>query len=101
MLLLKPMTYMNLSGKAVQAAMAFYQLSPADIMIVLDDLALPCGKMRLRGCRIVRRPQRPEGYRAGLARTNIRGCGSASTPPRRRCRGRIMCWADSPPSSES
>src|ERR1700753_2350980 len=44
MLLLKPLTYMNLSGRAVQAAMAFYQLSPRDIMIVLDDLALPCGK---------------------------------------------------------
>jgi PTH1 family peptidyl-tRNA hydrolase len=48
LLLLKPMTYMNVSGKAVQAAMAFYQLTPADIMIVLDDLALPCGKIRLR-----------------------------------------------------
>jgi PTH1 family peptidyl-tRNA hydrolase len=48
LLLLKPMTYMNVSGKAVQAAMAFFQLTPADIMIVLDDLALPCGKIRLR-----------------------------------------------------
>jgi peptidyl-tRNA hydrolase, PTH1 family len=48
LLLLKPMTYMNVSGKAVQAAMAFYQLTPPDIMIVLDDLALPCGKIRLR-----------------------------------------------------
>jgi PTH1 family peptidyl-tRNA hydrolase len=48
-LLLKPVTYMNLSGRAVQAAMAFYQLQPADVMIVLDDLALPCGKLRLRG----------------------------------------------------
>src|SRR5687768_4860601 len=48
LLLLKPMTYMNLSGQAVQAAMAFYQLSPADVMIVLDDLALPCGKLRIR-----------------------------------------------------
>jgi PTH1 family peptidyl-tRNA hydrolase len=47
--LLKPTTYMNLSGKAVQAAMAFYQLSPADIMVVLDDLALPVGRLRLRG----------------------------------------------------
>jgi len=47
-LLLKPMTYMNLSGRAVQAAMAFYQLTPADVMVVLDDLALPCGKLRLR-----------------------------------------------------
>ena len=39
---------MNLSGRAVQAAMAFYQLTPADVMVVLDDLALPCGKLRLR-----------------------------------------------------
>jgi PTH1 family peptidyl-tRNA hydrolase len=47
-LLLKPMTYMNLSGRSVQAAMSFYQLSPADLMVVLDDLALPAGKIRLR-----------------------------------------------------
>jgi PTH1 family peptidyl-tRNA hydrolase len=48
MLLLKPTTYMNLSGRAVQAAAAFYQLTPPDVMVVLDDLALPCGKLRLR-----------------------------------------------------
>jgi PTH1 family peptidyl-tRNA hydrolase len=48
LLLLKPTTYMNLSGRAVQAAMGFYQVSPADIMVVLDDLALPCGKLRIR-----------------------------------------------------
>jgi peptidyl-tRNA hydrolase, PTH1 family len=47
-LLLKPMTYMNVSGRAVQAAMAFYQVAPTDIMVVLDDLALPCGKIRMR-----------------------------------------------------
>lgn len=47
-LLLKPLTFMNLSGKAVQSAMAFYQLQPSDIMIVLDDIALPCGKIRIR-----------------------------------------------------
>jgi PTH1 family peptidyl-tRNA hydrolase len=48
LLLLKPLTFMNLSGKSVQAAMVFYQLSPVDIMVVLDDLALPCGRIRLR-----------------------------------------------------
>jgi PTH1 family peptidyl-tRNA hydrolase len=47
-LLLKPLTFMNLSGRAVQAAMAFYQLTPSDILVVLDDLALPVGSIRLR-----------------------------------------------------
>jgi PTH1 family peptidyl-tRNA hydrolase len=47
-LLLKPMTFMNLSGRSVQSAMAFYRLEPEEIMVVLDDLALPCGKMRMR-----------------------------------------------------
>jgi PTH1 family peptidyl-tRNA hydrolase len=48
LVLLKPGTYMNGSGRAVQAAMAFYQLEPQDAMIVLDDLALPCGRIRIR-----------------------------------------------------
>ncbi len=49
LLLIKPITYMNLSGRSVQAATSFYQLTPKDVMIILDDLALPCGKLRLRG----------------------------------------------------
>jgi PTH1 family peptidyl-tRNA hydrolase len=48
LLLAKPMTYMNLSGRTVLAAMSFYQLTPADLLIVLDDIALPCGKIRIR-----------------------------------------------------
>jgi PTH1 family peptidyl-tRNA hydrolase len=48
LLLLKPTTYMNLSGKSVQAAMAFYQLTPQDVMVVVDELALPAGRLRLR-----------------------------------------------------
>ena len=48
LLIAKPMTYMNLSGRTVQAAMGFYQLTPNDLIIVLDDIALPCGKIRIR-----------------------------------------------------
>jgi PTH1 family peptidyl-tRNA hydrolase len=47
-ILLKPTTFMNLSGRSVQAAMAFFQLSPDQVLVALDDLALPCGKLRLR-----------------------------------------------------
>ena len=47
-LCLEPMTFMNLSGQSVQQAMAFYRLPPAEVMIVLDDIALPCGKIRIR-----------------------------------------------------
>ncbi len=47
-LLLKPTTFMNDSGRSVQAAMAFYQVSPAEMIVVLDDLALPSGKIRIR-----------------------------------------------------
>lgn len=47
-LLLMPMTYMNASGRSVQQAMNFYQVSAGDMMVVLDDTALPCGKIRMR-----------------------------------------------------
>jgi len=47
-LLLKPKTYMNLSGKAVQAAKGYYQLSNDDLIVIVDDLALPCGTIRVR-----------------------------------------------------
>ena len=48
LLLLKPTTYMNVSGRSVQPAMAFYQIAPQDVMVVVDELALPCGKIRIR-----------------------------------------------------
>jgi len=39
---------MNLSGKALQAAKGYYQLSSDDLIVIVDDLALPCGTIRLR-----------------------------------------------------
>lgn len=45
-LLLKPETFMNLSGEAVQAAMAFHKITPADVIVFHDELDLAPGKMR-------------------------------------------------------
>ncbi|MCO5267471.1 MAG: aminoacyl-tRNA hydrolase [Brumimicrobium sp.] len=49
MILLKPNTYMNLSGKAVNYYMQSEKIDIENILVVVDDLALPFGKLRLRG----------------------------------------------------
>lgn len=46
--LLKPMTYMNVSGEAVQPFAAYYKVPTERILAVCDDVALPYGKIRLR-----------------------------------------------------
>ena len=48
-LLLKPETFMNLSGRSVGQVMRFYKLGLADLLVVCDDLNLPLGKLRIRG----------------------------------------------------
>ena len=47
-LLMKPQTYMNLSGEAVGEAAGFYKIPPEQILVVSDDIDLPVGKLRLR-----------------------------------------------------
>ena len=47
-LLLKPQTYMNLSGRSLLAVTQFYKLACPDLLIVCDDLDLPVGRIRLR-----------------------------------------------------
>ena len=47
-LLLKPQTFMNLSGDAVSAAMKFYKVPLEHIIVVSDDVSLPVGKLRIR-----------------------------------------------------
>lgn len=47
-LLLKPMTFMNLSGDSVRAALDFYKLTPADVVVFHDELDLAPGKCRVK-----------------------------------------------------
>lgn len=47
-ILLKPMTYMNLSGESVIKVMQFYKIDPEDILVISDDLDSRLGRLRLR-----------------------------------------------------
>jgi PTH1 family peptidyl-tRNA hydrolase len=48
LILVKPMTYMNLSGVAVRKVLARERVAMADVLVVVDDMALPFGRLRLR-----------------------------------------------------
>ena len=47
--LLKPQTYMNLSGEAVREAANFYKIAPEHVIVIADDVNFAAGKLRVRG----------------------------------------------------
>lgn len=47
-LLIKPLTMMNLSGQAIRSIISFYKESPEDIVVIYDDIDLPLGEVRMR-----------------------------------------------------
>ena len=47
-LVMKPTTYMNLSGEAVGEAARFYKIAPDHVLVISDDVDLPLGKLRIR-----------------------------------------------------
>ncbi|MCL2518341.1 MAG: aminoacyl-tRNA hydrolase [Oscillospiraceae bacterium] len=47
-LLIKPQTYMNLSGEAIREAMTFYKIPPANLIVIHDDINLDVGVMRIK-----------------------------------------------------
>jgi len=71
-LLAKPRTYMNLSGKAVKALLSRYGLTPHDLLVIHDDLDLPLGRIRLR-------PQGGSGGHRGM-RSIIEHLGTQDFP---------------------
>lgn len=46
--LVEPQTFMNLSGDAVSRVAAFHKLTPADVLVIVDDVQLPLGRLRVR-----------------------------------------------------
>ena len=48
LMLMKPQTYMNLSGEAVAQAVKFYKIAPDHVIVVSDEVSLPIGKLRVR-----------------------------------------------------
>lgn len=46
--LMKPQTYMNLSGKAVSSFCQFYKVKPCEILVFHDDIDLPCGRLKVK-----------------------------------------------------
>ena len=47
-ILAKPLTFMNLSGFAVSRLRQFFQIEPADVLVIVDEVALPVGRLRAR-----------------------------------------------------
>src|SRR5690606_29926876 len=45
---LKPLTFMNLSGRSVAPVVRFYKIPPADVLVLYDDIDLPAGKVKAR-----------------------------------------------------
>jgi len=84
-LMLKPQTYMNLSGTSVKQAMRFYKIPLENIIVISDDVSLPEGKLRVR-----RRGS--SGGHNGL-RDIIFKCGSEEFP-------RIRIGVGAPPNAE-
>lgn len=70
--LIKPQTYMNLSGQAVQLIRSFYKISKEDVLVVFDDFDLPLGSMRVR-------PKGSAGTHNGM-KSVIGECGELGIP---------------------
>ena len=85
-MLMKPQTFMNLSGEAVIQAVNFYKLPPEHVIVVSDEIALPVGKLRVR-------PSGSAGGHNGL-KSIIQNLGTDQFP-------RIRLGVGAPPRPDS
>ena len=71
-MIIKPTTFMNLSGDAVVAVMNYYKIDVNDVLIIYDDLSLPLGKIRFR-------PNGSDGGHNGI-KSIIKNIGTSDFP---------------------
>ena len=96
-LLVKPETFMNLSGRSVRQVLDFYQVTAEDLLVVCDDINLPLGKLRIRRAGRTAATTACATFRTTWAASSTPGCGSGWTP--RATTRWTMCWAASAPQS--
>ena len=113
-LLLKPATFMNLSGQSVGEAMRFYKMTPEDVTVFHDELDLAPSKVRVKKSGGQRGPQRatldpsahwrtlptcaPRHWTSGPQRPRCRVCPERFRQGRgglaRRCHARLLRWRE-------
>lgn len=71
-IILKPLTYMNLSGESIQSIMSFYKLPPENLLVIYDDLDINVGAIRIR-------PKGSSGTHNGM-RNIVKLLGSENFP---------------------
>ena len=77
-LVVKPLTFMNLSGQAVGELARYFKIDPADTLVIVDEVQLPLGRLRFRARGSAGGHNGLRSIEAHLERTSIRGCASAS-----------------------
>ena len=99
-LLVKPLTFMNLSGQAVGELLRYFKIELPDLLVVVDEVQLELGRLRARPNGIGGRPQRAASRSSSSWGPNSsRGCGWASAAATRGGTSRITCWRSSTPAS--
>ena len=91
-ILLKPQTYMNLSGESVRSAADFYKIDPEHIIVMYDDIDLDVGKLRVRARGSAAATTGSRISSPTWAPRSFPGCASAWGPSRTGWTWRTTCW---------
>lgn len=91
-ILVKPQTYMNLSGECIRQVMDYYKVDPSEFIVIYDDISLVPGGIRIR-----KKAARAATMESKISspiwgRRNFHACGSVWARSRRAWIWQTMCW---------